>query len=226
LFARVREVTAGIPVHAHVSEQPAENEASLAAFGRTPTQLFADAGLLGDRFTAVHGTHLTADDIGFLGASGATVCFCPTTERDLADGIGDATALSVAGSRLSLGSDQNAVIDPFEEIRGLEMDARLASGERGRFAPSQLLTVATHNGYRSLGWEGGRIAAGSVCDLVAVDVASTRTAGAALDQLWLAATASDVRAVVVDGVVRLSDVATRSREVAGALATALGRLNP
>lgn len=199
LFPAFRDLVAGGPVHAHVSEQPAENAQSLAAWGRTPTEIFADAGLLGPNFTAVHGTHLTAGDIALLGDSGSTVCFCPTTERDLADGIGPANALLAAGANLSLGSDQNAVIDPFEELKGLEMDARLSTGERGRFTPTQLLTAATSAGYDSLGWGGGQLAVGQLCDFVAVATGTPRTAGAGLDQLWLAATSADVTTVVVGG---------------------------
>ena len=108
------------PLHLHLSEQPAENEACRAAYGRTPTALLADAGLLGPRTTAVHATHLTGADVRLLGGSGTGVCFCPTTERDLADGIGPAPELAAAGSPLSLGSDSHAVIDPFEEARALE----------------------------------------------------------------------------------------------------------
>ena len=79
----------------------------------------------------------------------------PTTERDLADGIGPARRLSDAGVPLALGSDQHAVIDPFEEVRGVEMHERLETLERGRFDPSSLLAMATIDGYRSLGWDGG-----------------------------------------------------------------------
>jgi cytosine/adenosine deaminase-related metal-dependent hydrolase len=101
---------------------------------------------------------------------------------------------------IALGSDQHAVIDPFAEIRGLEGGERLASGERGRFLPEQLLEFATAAGYRSLGWPGGgRIEAGAPCDLVAVATGSPRTAGSRLDQLHLAASAADVTDVVVGG---------------------------
>ena len=79
---------AGAVVHAHVSEQVAENEACLAHHGRTPTRVFADAGALTDRFTAVHATHVTDDDVALLATAGSTVAMCPTTERDLGDGIG------------------------------------------------------------------------------------------------------------------------------------------
>lgn len=221
---RFRTQTRGVPVHAHVSEQPAENARVRAASGRTPTRLLADADLLDPLFTAVHATHLELADITTLAATGAGVCFCPTTERDLADGIGPGAALAAAGVDLSLGSDQHAVIDPFEELRGLEMNERLASGRRGRFAPGELLASASVHGYRALGWNGGVIAAGAVCDLVAVDRASVRTAGAREDQVWLAATASDVTDVVVGG--RAVVVAGRHRlgDVAALLSDALARV--
>ncbi len=134
----------GLPLHAHVSEQPAENEQCLAAHGRTPTGLLADHGALGDRFTAVHATHLTEDDITLLG--GSTVCFCPTTERDLADGIGPAASLEAAGARLALGSDSHAVIDLLEEARAVELDERLATGARGGHDAPSLLRAATDHG--------------------------------------------------------------------------------
>ena len=88
----------GAPLHLHLSEQPAENEACLALHRRTPTQLLAERGVLGERTTAVHATHLTASDQATLGRSGTGVCLCPTTERDLADGIGPARGLADAGT--------------------------------------------------------------------------------------------------------------------------------
>jgi formiminoglutamate deiminase len=225
LFAEIGAASAGMPLHAHVSEQPAENAAALRDTGFTPTELFAKAGLLGPDFTVVHGTHLTATDIALLGETASSVCFTPTTERDLADGIGPATALRDAGARLTLGSDQNAVVDPFEELRGLEMDARLASGARGRFAPSELLTAASANGYASLGWNGGRIAPGAVCDLVVVGTSTPRTAGAEAEQLWLAATSADVTTVIVGGVVRVSAGEYLGGDVGAMLEDAIGRLD-
>ena len=72
------------PLHVHLSEQPAENAATQAFYGRTPTELLDDHGLLGPRTTAVHATHLTDTDIKALGGTQTSACFCPTTERDLA----------------------------------------------------------------------------------------------------------------------------------------------
>jgi formiminoglutamate deiminase len=222
LIGEVGAASVRMPLHAHVSEQPAENSAALRDTTHTPTELFAP--VLGPLFTAVHGTHLAENDIRLLGESGSTVCFCPTTERDLADGIGPAVALRDHGAKLSLGSDQNAIIDPFEELRGLEMDERLSTGERGRFSPFELLVAATRNGYASLGWTGGIIETGAVCDLVAVGTSTPRTAGAALDQLWLAATAADVSTVVVGGAVRVENGRHALGDVGELLNSAIARL--
>src|SRR5262249_45118084 len=125
------------PIHAHVSEQQAENEACQAVHGRTPTELLHERGVVQSGFTAGPATHLASADIDLL-ATGY-VCFCPTTERDLGDGIGPAGALRGAGARLTLGSDSHAIIDFFEEARALELNERLATQERGHFSPDDLI---------------------------------------------------------------------------------------
>lgn len=192
----------GAVLHAHVSEQPAENEACLAAHGRTPTALLHQAGALASNFTAVHGTHLTAADIELYGLNRATVCFCPTTERDLADGVGPASALRTAGAALALGSDAHAVIDLFEEARGVELHERLVTGHRGGLAPGDLLAAATETGHACLGWrDAGRIEAGALADLVTIALDTPRTAGCppTAATAVFAATAADVSSVVVSG---------------------------
>ncbi|HSP51362.1 MAG TPA: amidohydrolase family protein [Cryobacterium sp.] len=199
----MREVLAGlpdaVPVHIHLSEQPQENADCRAAYGRTPTEVLAGLGALAPRLSVVHATHLTDEDVALIGTSGATVVICPTTEADLGDGIGPALALQRAGARIALGSDQNAVIDPLLEMRGLEAGERLASGRRGRFTPAELLAAASDNGYAALGLGRQRLAPGDLCDLVEVAGDSIRTAGSLPEQLPLTATSADVRRVIVGG---------------------------
>ncbi len=213
-------------LHAHVSEQPAENEQSVAAFGRTPTELLADRGALGERFTAVHATHVTDSDLDLLGGAGCSCCLCPTTERDLADGIGPARAMRDAGAHLTLGSDSHAVIDLLEEARAVELDERLASGVRGSHDAPSLLRAATAQGHVSLGWpDAGRIEPGALADLTTVGLDSVRTAGAgsehALETAVFAANAADVHHVVIGGRVVVSDGRHVSIDVAAELAVAL-----
>ena len=191
-------------------------------YGCTPTELLAAEGLLTPTTTVVHATHLSDNDIELLGGARATACFCPTTERDLADGIGPARRLHDAGAPLALGSDQHAVIDPFEEVRGVEMHERLESLERGRFAGTELLAMATRNGYRALGWDdGGIIAAGHLADLVAVRLDSPRTAGCPPDRVLYAATSADVTDVVVAGEHVVRDGRHRAGDVGRLLTEAI-----
>jgi formiminoglutamate deiminase len=191
-----------VPLHIHLSEQVAENEASLKAYGRTPAQVLDEAGFLGGRTSAVHATHLTDVDVGLLGNSATYSCFCPTTERDLADGIGPSRMLRDAGSSLTLGSDSHAVVDLFEEMRAVELDERLASQERGHWSAPELLRAATAEGHRSIGFDdAGVIEVGARADLVAVGLNSVRTAGTGgtVETAVFAASAADVRDVVVAG---------------------------
>ncbi|WP_374970783.1 formimidoylglutamate deiminase [Terrabacter sp. BE26] len=222
---KVVEAAGDLPLHVHLSEQHGENLACQMYYGATPTQLLDEAGALGSHSTAVHATHLEDHDIELLGGTGTGACFCPTTERDLADGIGPARALHDAGSPLSLGSDQHVVIDPFEELRGMEMHERLLTNERDRFSANDLLLAASFNGYRALGWsDGGHLSKGALADFVTVRTDTVNTAGAARDQIIYACVASDVSTVVVGGEVVVSDGHHRMGDVGRMLVGAIDRL--
>ncbi|MFF0560703.1 formimidoylglutamate deiminase [Streptomyces sp. NPDC004266] len=192
------------PLHVHLSEQTAENEACLAAHGMTPTRLLAEHGVLGARTTGVHNTHMTDEDIALIGGSATGTCMCPTTERDLADGIGPAVALQRAGSPLSLGSDSHAVIDLLEEARAMELDERLRTRTRGHWTAAALLRAATADGHAALGWaDAGVLESGALADFTTITLDSVRTAGPvprlAAETAVFAATAADVHHVVVGG---------------------------
>ncbi|MET7478510.1 formimidoylglutamate deiminase [Streptomyces sp. NPDC005648] len=192
------------PLHVHLSEQTAENDACREVHGCTPTQLLALHGVLGPRTTGVHNTHLTAEDISLIGGSGTGTCMCPTTERDLADGIGPAVALQNEGSPLSLGSDSHAVIDLLEEARAMELNERLHSRTRGHWTAAALLRAASADGHAALGWdEAGTIEQGALADLTTIALDSVRTAGPlprlGAETAVFAATAADVRHTIVGG---------------------------
>jgi formiminoglutamate deiminase len=189
------------PLHVHLSEQPAENDECLAATGRTPTRLLDDSGFLGPRTTVVHATHLDPEALRTLGERGSWVCACPTTERDLADGIGPMRALADAGARLALGTDQHVYADLLGEARALEDGERLTSLQRGRFSPPELLGAVT--AHEALGWHDvGAIAVGRRADLVAVPLDRSGTAGIDPAQVVLAPTTVDT--VIRDGDVVVS----------------------
>ncbi len=194
--AQLEAIAAGLdpalPLHVHLSEQPAENASCQAAFGLSPTGLLERHGLLAPRLSAVHATHLSDADIAALGAAGAGIVMCPTTEADLGDGIGPARELADAGAVISLGSDQHAVLDPYLEQRALEHGERLRSGQRGRFSLAEISAAAREGGLRSLGLAENE-------DHLVVRTDTMRTSGSRTAQLPLSATAADVAQVHVNG---------------------------
>ncbi len=219
----------GAPLHLHLSEQPAENEACLRATGMTPTELLRECGALTPATTAVHAIHLSDSDIARLGEAGTRVCVCPTTERDLGDGVCPADRLLEAGAGLCFGSDSQAVVDLLEEARAVELNLRLVQGRRGLIEPATLLRAATQGGMAALGWDGGQLVPGQLADFASFDLSTPRLAGATsgdpVSQLAFAGTPADVRWVVMGGQVvvaegrhlRLGDVAQELERVLAGL---------
>jgi formimidoylglutamate deiminase len=68
--------------------------------------------------------------LDLLSQHGASVCACPTTEGNLGDGFLPAGGILERDIRLSIGSDSHVRIDPFEELREIETNARRLSGRR------------------------------------------------------------------------------------------------
>jgi cytosine/adenosine deaminase-related metal-dependent hydrolase len=194
-LATVAETAATLacPMHVHVSEQVGENEVTVAEHGITPTALLAREGLLTNHTTLIHATHLTPDDREIIATSGSMVCFCPTTESDLGDGIGPALELHEAGVPLCLGSDSNATIDILREAHRVEQHDRL-----------RLMRAATETGMRSLGWDDRGLAVGAPADFISIDPngSELRDTEPSLGAIVSSATRASVRTVVVAGVER------------------------
>ncbi|HTP52541.1 MAG TPA: formimidoylglutamate deiminase [Anaeromyxobacteraceae bacterium] len=198
------------PLHVHLAEQPAEVEQCRAEHGVTPTGLLERLGVLQPGFTAVHAIHLTPEDVGLLGRARVTVCACPTTERDLGDGIVPARELLDAGCGLALGSDSNVQIDLLEEARALEGHLRLERLTRGVLADEsgeaggldglarRLYGFASAGGMRSLGLPGGQLAPGEPADFVVVDLEDASVAGTSAPDLLPTVLFSGARSAVRD----------------------------
>jgi formimidoylglutamate deiminase len=173
-----------LPLHMHVAEQVAENAACLREYGRTPVELFNENHLLGPDFTAVHAIHIGSEEIAMLAESDTTIGSCPTTERNLGDGILAADQVMAAGIRVALGSDSQAQIDPLEDARELDYHLRLEQQQRAildqimsKPLASHLFDCATVHGSRALSLPGGGLTAGSFADFFTVDLNDTSIAG-------------------------------------------------
>jgi formimidoylglutamate deiminase len=199
-----------LPLHMHVAEQVAENQACLREYGMTPVELLAGEHLLGPDFTAVHAIHITGDEIARLAGAHATICSCPTTERNLGDGVIVADQVMRAGIRIALGSDSQAQIDPLEDARELDYHLRLDRQQRAildqigeQTLASRLFDCATVHGARALGVPAGELAPGAFADFITVDLDEVSIAGnSGEDLLPLAVfslSRSAIRDVVVNG---------------------------
>jgi formimidoylglutamate deiminase len=194
----------------HVAEQTGENEACLREYGLTPVALLGREGLLGPDLTAVHAIHISAYEIELLGRTNTTVCSCPTTERNLGDGVMVADQLMREGIHIALGSDSQAQIDPLEDARELEYHLRLERQQRAildqigeQTLASRLFDCATVHGARALGVSAGELTAGSLADFFTVDLDDLSIAGHSGNDLLPLAVFSlnrtAIRDVVVNG---------------------------
>jgi formimidoylglutamate deiminase len=199
-----------LPLHMHVAEQVAENTACLREYGLTPVQLLSRDRLLDPDFTAVHAIHISADEIAMLAEANATICSCPTTERNLGDGIIAADRVMTAGIRVALGSDSQAQIDPLEDARELDYHLRLEHQERAildqieaQTLGSRLFDCATVHGARALAISGERLTPGSLADFFTVDLNDVSIAGHSAEDLLpiivFSLNRSAIRDVVVNG---------------------------
>jgi formimidoylglutamate deiminase len=200
-----------LPVHMHVAEQPAEVSACIEEYGRSPVALLATEGLLSERFTGVHVIHVTPKAVRMLADAQAMVCACPTTERNLGDGIVPADAFFKEGVPVSLGTDSHVEIDLLEDARELEYHLRLQKTERAVLASAdderqsalaaRLFDCATINGAASINAPGGALEPGRPADFFTVDLNDPSIAGASSDDLLSAIVFSLSRTAIRDVVV-------------------------
>lgn len=208
--------TKQFPLHMHVAEQVAENEACIREYGCTPIELLSRNGLLSSSFTAVHSIHIQPDEFEELARASATICSCPTTERNLGDGILAADRVMTAGIRVALGSDSQAQIDPLEDARELDYHLRLRDQRRvildlieERNIAERLFSCATLNSAQALSVLTGEFVPGSLADAFTVDLADLSIAGHSAEDLLpilvFSLNKSAIRDVIVNGKVIICD---------------------
>jgi len=170
-----------LPLHIHADEQPREIEECIEEHGLRPIELLAESGFLGPQTTIVHATHADEGELELLAEHGASVCACPTTEGNLGDGFLPAERILRRGIRLYIGSDSHARVDPFEELREIETNARRLSGRRnvlvdsGEVSPTPYLLRA--------GWGVDGLKAGDPADFVELDLTHPSLADVAAEGL-------------------------------------------
>lgn len=178
------------PIHMHIAEQVGEVEDCVAWSGARPVEWLLDHHEVDPAWCLIHATHMQPSETRALAASGAVAGLCPITEANLGDGIFDGVNYSNAAGRFGIGSDSHVRIDLAEELRSLEYSQRLRDLGRNRLVSAgtangrALFDNAAAGGAQAMGQETGRIAAGSWCDVVALDSSHPVLCGKTQDN-WL-----------------------------------------
>ena len=188
----LREVIGGIdeasPIHIHVAEQTREADDCIAFCGQRPVEMLIEQFELSSRWTAIHATHMTADETVWLARSGAIAGLCPTTEANLGDGIFPAVDFLKNHGSIAIGSDSQISVSPAEDIRMLEYSQRLRDRTRNALAagPGQstgrsLFDAVCRGGAQSMAQPVGAIAAGCRADIMVLDADHPALIGRAQD---------------------------------------------
>ncbi|MDR7534682.1 MAG: amidohydrolase family protein [Armatimonadota bacterium] len=198
-------VDAGARVHLHLAESEAEATAAARALGMREVPYLDRLGLLRPELVVAHAVALTDDEIALLADRGVGVVHCPVSNLYLRSGIARVGRMRQRGMRVALGTDGPASNDA-QDMFGTMKAAALVAGLRDEpVAPDDVLAMATADGARLLGLDGGTLAPGAAADLTVVSLTSARVVPVhrVVHTLVFACTPADLEAVVVDGRPRL-----------------------
>jgi 5-methylthioadenosine/S-adenosylhomocysteine deaminase len=228
----------GAPYLLHVSETQSEVQESMEKYGRTPVGRLADLGLLGPNTVAIHGVHLTDEDIELLAQHEASVVHCPESQLKLASGFTPVPKLLEAGVKVGLGTDgaaSNNDLDMFGEMGTAAKVHKVIAGDPTVVDARQALRMATVEAARVLGLGDrlGSLEVGKRGDVILLDLDVPHMVPVynVISHLVYAAHSSDVRTVIIDGRVVMRDrelstldegeIFARAREMAGRIAADL-----
>jgi 5-methylthioadenosine/S-adenosylhomocysteine deaminase len=163
----------GTPFHIHVAEGRYEGERTLREHGATPIRYLDRLGVLGPRTIGVHCVWLDDDEIALMGARGAALAYCPSSNMFLGDGITRLPEMLRAGVRAGLGTDggcTNNRLSVFEEMRMAALLQRVRLLDGTALDGPTAFALGTSSAARILGLAVGTIEAGTRADLVALDL--------------------------------------------------------
>lgn len=214
-LAQVVAAVAGtdLPIHLHVAEQTREVEETRQHLGASSARWLLEHAPLDARWTFIHATHCTPDELRELAQRGVTVGLCPTTEGNLGDGLFGLREFHAGGGRWGIGTDANLLPDPMLELRTLEYTQRLLTQRRSILVSAgdatteqpgrRLYDLAARAGAQSLAQPVGALVPGRRADLVLLDSEHPTLIGQSpetvLDAWLVAGSPALVRSVMVGG---------------------------
>ncbi|MQY25813.1 amidohydrolase family protein [Nocardia aurantia] len=201
----------GTGIHVHLNESLTEVEDSKRRFGRRPTEIAYDTGLLGPDCIAAHCVWLTDTEIALMRETGTHIAHCPTSNAKLGNGIARIPEMLAAGLNIGLGHDaaeSSNSCDLFQTMKFASLMHRAAHTDAALQQAPEVIAMATRNGAAALGHETGQLVPGRKADVILVDTRNAmftpmrETDPAHLcSHLVFAANGSAVDTTIVDGAV-------------------------
>ena len=173
--ARVLADELGTGIHIHLNESLTEVENSRQRFGRRPTEVAYDAGILGRNCIAAHCVWLSDTEIALIRQTGTQISHNPTSNAKLGNGIARLPEMLAAGINVGVGHDAaecNNSRDLFEVMKFASLMHRASRVDASLQQPPDVLAMATRNGARALGHQTGQLVPGRKADVILVDLKS------------------------------------------------------
>jgi len=165
----------GTGVHIHLNESLSEVEMSKDMFGRRPTELAYDTGILGPDCIAAHCVWLSDTEIALMRETGTQISHNPTSNAKLGNGVARLPEMLAAGLNVGLGHDAaecNNSRDLFQVMKWASLIHRATRVDASLQQAPDVLKMATRNGAAALGHQTGELALGKLADIILVDLDS------------------------------------------------------
>jgi 5-methylthioadenosine/S-adenosylhomocysteine deaminase len=199
----------GTGIHMHLSESLAAIKSTEELFGRPPTQVAFDCGLLGPDCVAAHCLYLSDRDLRLLRDTRTNVSHQPSSSAWGGAGVAQLPEMLAAGINVGLGHDSaegNNSCDMFEVMKFTSLIQRATRCDGSLGQAREILRMACRNGNDGLGIDAGELTPAKKADLILIDTNSqmfTPLMPGSKDQLYnhlvFAANGSCVDTVIVDG---------------------------
>ena len=213
--ARLLADELGTGIHIHLNESLTEVENSKQRFGRRPTEVAYDTGILGRNCIAAHCVWLSDVEIALMRETGTQISHNPSSNAKLGNGIARLPEILNAGLNVGLGHDAaecNNSLDMFEVMKFASLMHRASRVDASLQQAPDVLRMATRNGADALGHPTGRLEPGRKADVIVVNLMSqmfTPLMPGNPEQLYshlvFAANGSCVDTTIVDGKIVMED---------------------
>ena len=199
----------GTGIHIHLNESLSEVEISKEMFGRRPTEVAYDCGILGPDCIAAHCVWLSDVELALMRETHTQISHNPSSNAKLGNGVARLPEMLAAGINVGLGHDAaecNNSRDMFEVMKFASLMHRATRVDASLGQAPDILWMATRNGARGLGFDSGELSPGKKADIVLVDTQSQmftplmpESADHVYSHLVFAANGSCVETVLIDG---------------------------